>query len=74
MPGKDPEVVHPLVDRAGHPLRELAVAEIFYRGSWHRGRVLTWGRKRVRCEVDQEWTGRVVETWRQPEQIQQLSA
>ncbi len=72
MPGKDPEVVPPLVDRAGHPLHELAVAEIRYRGVWRRGRILRVYRKRVRCEVRLLLRARYRETWRRPEQILQL--
>ncbi len=72
MPGKDPTVVHPLVDRAGHPLHELAVAEIRYRGVWRRGRILRVYRKRVYCEVGMLWRSGTRETYRKPEQIEQL--
>ena len=59
----------PLVDPAGRPITELSIAEIMWRGSWHRGRVLRAYRKWVAVELWTQRTKRLRESRRKPAQV-----
>lgn len=63
-----------LLDCRGDRVVPFAVVEVFYRGSWRRGRVVKVGRVRAVVEVPLRRRRATVESWRRSAQLRVVDA